>query len=61
MIRRFPGKSAGRLPVAFPATRQDKLRETAMVYLGDLFNEIDYPVHVEKKFFFASRDFPPVM
>jgi len=33
----------------------DKLRETAMVYLGDLFNEIDYPVHVEKKFFFAWR------
>jgi len=33
----------------------DKLRETAMVYLGDLFNEVDYPVHVEKKFSFAWR------
>ena len=33
----------------------DKLRETAMIYLGDLFNEVDYPVHVEKKFSFAWR------
>jgi len=33
----------------------DKLRETAMVYLGDLFNEVDYPVRVEKKFSFAWR------
>jgi len=33
----------------------DKLRETAMVYLADLFNEVDYPVHVEKKFSFAWR------
>jgi hypothetical protein len=33
----------------------DKLRETAMVYLGDLFDEIDYPVQVEKKFSFAWR------
>lgn len=33
----------------------DKLRQTAMVYLGDLFNEVDYPVHVEKKFSFAWR------
>src|SRR5271157_4617064 len=33
----------------------DKLRETAMVYLGDLFNEVDYPVHVRKKFSFAWR------
>ena len=33
----------------------DRLRETAMVYLGDLFNEVDYPVHVEKKFSFAWR------
>jgi len=33
----------------------DKLRETATVYLGDLFNEIDYPVRVEKKFSFAWR------
>jgi hypothetical protein len=33
----------------------DKLRETAMVYLGELFNEVDYPVHVEKKFSFAWR------
>jgi hypothetical protein len=33
----------------------DKLRETAMVYLGELFNEVDYPVHVEKKFSVAWR------
>jgi len=33
----------------------DKLRETAMVYLGDLFNEIDYPLYVEKKFSFTWR------
>ena len=33
----------------------DKLRETAMVYLGELFNEVDYPVRVEKKFSFAWR------
>ena len=33
----------------------DKLRETAMVYLGELFNEIDYPVHVEEKFSFTWR------
>ena len=33
----------------------DRLRETAMVYLGDLFNEVDYPLHVEKKFSFAWR------
>ena len=33
----------------------DKLRETAMVYLAGLFNEVDYPVHVEKKFSFAWR------
>jgi hypothetical protein len=33
----------------------DLLRETAMVYLQDLFNEVDYPVHVEKKFSFAWR------
>lgn len=33
----------------------DKLRETAMVYLGNLFNEVDYPLHVEKKFCFGWR------
>jgi hypothetical protein len=33
----------------------DKLRETAMVYLGELFNEVDYPVHVQEKFSFAWR------
>ena len=33
----------------------DKLRETAMVYLGDLFDEVDYPLNVEKKFSFAWR------
>src|SRR4030042_2428587 len=32
-----------------------KLRETAMVYLAGLFNEVDYPVLVEKKFSFAWR------
>jgi len=33
----------------------DRLRQTAMVYLGELFNEVDYPLHVEKKFSFAWR------
>ncbi len=33
----------------------DNLRETAMVCLGDLFNDVDYPVRVEKKFSFAWR------
>jgi len=33
----------------------DRLRQTAMVYLEDLFNEVDYPLHVEKKFSFAWR------
>ena len=33
----------------------DSLRETAMIYLEDLFNEIDYPVDVKKKFSFAWR------
>ncbi len=33
----------------------DSFRETAMVYLEDLFNEIDYPVDVRKKFSFAWR------
>ena len=27
----------------------DRLRETAMVYLQDLFNEVDYPVHVREE------------
>ncbi len=31
------------------------LRNTAMVYLGDLFNEVDYPFNVGKKFSFAWR------
>jgi len=33
----------------------DHLRETAMIYLGDLFNEVDYPVNVRQKFSFAWR------
>jgi hypothetical protein len=33
----------------------DRLRNTAMVYLGDLFNEVDYPFQVGKKFSFAWR------
>ena len=36
-------------------TRYDRLRETAMVYLGDLFNETDYPVDIRSKFSFAWR------
>lgn len=35
--------------------RYDRLRETAMVYLGDLFNETDYPVDIQAKFSFAWR------
>jgi len=31
------------------------LRETAMKYLGDLFDEIDYPQDVEKRFSFTWR------
>jgi len=33
----------------------DSLRETAMIYLGDLFNEVDYPVNMWDKFSFAWR------
>jgi len=33
----------------------DRLRETAMVCLGDLFSEVDYPVDVARKFSFAWR------
>ncbi|CAB1062152.1 hypothetical protein D1BOALGB6SA_6928 [Olavius sp. associated proteobacterium Delta 1] len=33
----------------------DRLRETAMVCLGDLFNEMDYPVSVLSKFSFVWR------
>jgi hypothetical protein len=33
----------------------DRLRETAMAYLGDLFNEVDYPLQVEKRFSLAWR------
>jgi hypothetical protein len=33
----------------------DRLRDTAMVHLGDLFNEVDYPVQVERRFSFAWR------
>ena len=35
--------------------RYERLRETAMVYLGDLFNETDYPVDIAGKFSFAWR------
>ncbi len=35
--------------------RYDRLRETAMVYLGELFNETDYPVDIRRKFSFAWR------
>ena len=33
----------------------DRLREMAMVYLGELFNELDYPMDVRSKFSFAWR------
>lgn len=33
----------------------DQLRKTAMAYLGDLFNEVDYPVDVGAKFSLAWR------
>jgi hypothetical protein len=33
----------------------DGLRETAMIYLGELFNEVDYPVNIWDKFSFAWR------
>ena len=35
--------------------RYDELREMAMVYLGDLFNETDYPVDIRGKFSFVWR------
>jgi len=35
--------------------RYDRLRETAMVYLGNLFNETDYPVNIQAKFSFGWR------
>ena len=36
-------------------SRYDELREVAVVYLGDLFNETDYPVDIQSKFSFAWR------
>jgi len=33
----------------------DQLREVAMVHLGDLFNEMEYPLDVRKKFAFIWR------
>jgi len=33
----------------------DQLREVAMVYLGELFNEMDYPIDVSSKFSFNWR------
>ncbi len=33
----------------------DRLRNVALLYLGDLFNEADYPLDMEKKFSFAWR------
>ena len=35
--------------------RYDDLREMAMVYLGDLFNETDYPMDIRSKFSFVWR------
>jgi len=35
--------------------RYDELREMAMVYLGDLFNETDYPLDICAKFSFVWR------
>ena len=36
-------------------SRYDGLREVALVYLGDLFDETDYPVDIRSKFSFAWR------
>ena len=36
-------------------SRYDELREVAVVYLGDLFNETAYPVDIQSKFSFAWR------
>jgi len=36
-------------------SKYDALREVAMVHLGDLFSEFDYPVDVRKKFCFVWR------
>ena len=33
----------------------DRLREVAMVHLGELFNEMDYPVDIRQKFSFVWR------
>jgi len=33
----------------------DSLRETAMIYLGNLFNEVDYPVNLRDKFSISWR------
>lgn len=33
----------------------DSLRETAMIYLADLFNEVDYPVNIRDKFSISWR------
>jgi hypothetical protein len=33
----------------------DRLREIALVHLGDLFNELDYPVDIRSKFSFIWR------
>ena len=35
--------------------RYDRLREAAMLHLGDLFNETDYPVNIASKFSFTWR------
>ena len=36
-------------------SRYDELREVAVVYLDELFNETDYPVDIQSKFSFAWR------
>ena len=36
-------------------SQYDDLRKMAMVYLGDLFNETDYPVDIKAKFAFVWR------
>jgi hypothetical protein len=36
-------------------SKYDELRDVAMVHLGDLFSEFDYPVDVRKKFCFVWR------
>lgn len=48
-------KSEFNAAIATFLSKYDQLREVAMVHLGDLFNEFDYPVDVQKKFCFVWR------